>query len=152
VRYGKIRVTDDLHEQLQRAQDEIVGHLDTIRRQSVRIGKLERKTNTKWREHDLWDRCARLHRLWRTKTNHPRSRFTVPVFRLALPYLEEYEDEVLVRAICGLAHKPYKGNNWWQTLFNEQKPNNIEKYANLAPPAWKETLEEHAAEFARTRI
>jgi hypothetical protein len=146
------RVDDELHEALQKAQDEIVGLLAVTRQQAVKIGKLQRETGARAREHDQWDRCARLHRLWRTKTDHPRSRFTVPAFRLALPFLQEYEDEVLVRAICGLAHKAYKGNNWWQTLFNKEKPNNIERYANLAPPEWKETLEEHAAELARTRL
>jgi hypothetical protein len=138
-------------------RDENAGLQETIRRQAGALGKARRlDPDKKLREHAEWDRAQRLFKIWRHATGHTRSRFTILRFKQALPFLQEYEDEILVRAILGLAYNPAKSKpdedgvrekyDWWQTLFNEEKSDNIERYANKAPRNWGDTLEEHAAE------
>ena len=141
-------------ELLQKAQDEIAGHIWTQRSQSSKIGKYRREEQSV-SDHAQWKRCARLFRVWQRATGHTRSRFTAARFREALPYLTEYEDEVIERAIMGLAFDPFTSrrkngtvqrHDGWHLLWKEST--SVEEYANKAPLDWKETLEEHAAEVA----
>jgi hypothetical protein len=151
------RVDDELHERLQRAQDEIAGHLHTIRSQSSRIGKLKRTTDAS-RDHADWDRCLGLFRTWQRATGHTRSRFTSDRFKAALPFLSAYEDEMIIRAISGLAFDPYisrrkngteQRHDGWDLLF--KSADKLEEFSNRAPLEWKETLEEHMKEVATRR-
>lgn len=150
-----------VQEQLQAASDEIVGLSETTRRQAGVIGKLRREDpDKKLRDHADWQRGLALFNVWKRLTGHTKSKWTLARFKAAMPFLAEYEDEVLVRALTGLAADPFITRNangveerhdWWQTLFNPDRPDNIERYANKAPVKWRDTLEEHAEEVAKHR-
>jgi hypothetical protein len=144
-------------DELQRAQDEIVGLLATTRAQASRIGRLKR-TEDASRDHADWNRCLGLFRTWQRATGHTRSRFTSDRFKAALPFLSAYEDEMIIRAISGLAFDPYvsrrkngteQRHDGWDLLF--KSADKLEEFANRAPLEWKETLEEHMAEAATRR-
>ena len=108
-------------------EDTIAGLQETIRRQAGALGKVRREDPAKRaRDHDQWDRCALLFKVWQRATGHTRSRFTVDRFLAALPFLESFEDEVIGRAIEGIAHDPFKTirkngtehrHDGWQLLF-----------------------------------
>src|SRR6185503_19216124 len=92
-----------------RLQDELVGALETIRRQSAALGQARRQADPekRAREHDLWDTGKRLFDLWRRKTGHTRSRFDAGRFNLVKPFLEGDGLELCVKAVEGIAHDPF---------------------------------------------
>ena len=153
----KALTVDDLeHLQaaLQHASDEVAGHLETIRRQSAALGKARREDpDKKLREHADWDRGHRLFRVWQRATGHTRSKWTTDRFKAILPYLRVYEDELIGRAIEGIAYDPYetprrngtrqKHDGWDLLLKSADK---LEEFANRAPLNWKDNLMEHAEE------
>jgi len=151
---GDLDAHAECNAKLQQASEEIAGLVATVRSQASTIGRLKADPEKKLREHADWERAHRLFRVWARATGHTKSKFGVPRFKKIKPYLSEYEDEILVRAISGLAAHPFiddsgEVHNWWQTLFNPEKPDNIERYANKAPKDWRATtLEEYAAEEA----
>ena len=149
---------DDLAAQLERAQDEIVGHLATIRRQSAKIGSLTRRTETRWREHAQWQRAHRLFRIWQRATGHTKAQWSVPRFKECLPYLAVYEDETIVRAISGISYDAFETtrkngtrqkHDSWELLF--RSADKLEEWANRAPLSWKDDLLSHAEEVEARR-
>ena len=136
----------------QRASEEIIGLMATVRSQASTIGNARRREQD-FRKHDQYDRCVRLFRVWQRATGHTRSHFTADRFKRALPFLLEYEDTMIGRASEGLAFDPYttrrangttQRHDSWELLF--KSADRLEEFANRAPLAWKETLAEHAAE------
>lgn len=142
-------------------KDENHGLQETIRRQAGALGKARREDpDKKLREHESWDRAHRLFKVWQRATGHTRSKWTIQRFKQCLPFLEAYEDEIIVRAISGLAFdpmtRPMKNGlgeerfDGWETLFKSD--GSIERHANRAPVDWKATtLEEYAEEEARAK-
>jgi len=146
----------ELQAHLQAASDEIAGHVETIRRQSGVIGKLRREDpEKKLREHADWHRGHTLFKTWQRATGRTRTRWTTERFRACMPYLAEYEDELIVRAITGIAYDPFttrqkngleEKHDGWHTLF--KSTDSFERFANKAPLNWHDTLEAHAEEVA----
>ena len=143
---------------LQAMRDELQGHRELTNTAALKVGAARREDKDRWRNHAQWKRCARLFKIWQRATGHFRSQFTIPRFREALPYLEEYEDSVIERAIEGLAYDPYtsprrNGTNQrhdgWHLLWKSSGA--LEEYANRAPLNWKENLIEHAEEVEGRR-
>lgn len=139
--------------EFQRLQDELVGALSTLRSQNARIGKLTREEKDV-KQHDQWNRCERLFRVWRRATGHTRSRLTPARFRAALPFLEIHEDEMICRGIEGIAYDPWIRPNknglrervdGWGDLFKDDET--FERFVNKAPIKWRDSLIEHAAEI-----
>ena len=154
---GSLEPHAECDARLQAASDEIAGHLETIRRQSAALG-MARRRESNFREHAQYERCARLFQLWQRATGHLRSRFTGDRFKKALPFLSEYEDEMIGRAIEGLAFDPYvtrrkngteKRHDGWDLLV--KSADSFEENCNKAPLNWQDNLLEHAAEVETRR-
>lgn len=150
-------VCDDCLPVLTALKDERDGFAETCRRQAAALGKARREDPDKrLRDHEEWGRALRLFRIWQRQTGHVRSKWTVQRFKQCLPFLADYEDEVIVRAITGIAYDPFTTRNrngleerhdGWDTLF--ATTDRFERYANKAPRNWGETLEEYADELAK---
>ncbi len=137
-------------------KDRIAGLEYTTRAQAGRIGKLTREDpEKKLREHEFWNRGHALFKVWQRATGHTRSRWTTSRFRACLPYLAEYEDAMICRAIEGIAYDPFETprangtkqrHDGWDLLF--KSTDRFEEWCNRAPLNWKDNLEEHASEVA----
>lgn len=134
-------------------QDRNAGLEYTVRAQAARIGKLTREEENV-REHDQWERAARLFKVWQRATGHTRSRWTIKRFRECLHFLETYEDELILRAIEGIASDPNTDRRKnghlekyddWGTLFKNDGA--FERYCNRAPEEWRDNLLDHAKEI-----
>lgn len=147
-------VCDNCQPILTALHDRNVGLQRTLNSQAGLLGKATREDPSKRaRDHAQWDRCARLFKLWQRATGHTRSRFTTDRFLTALPLLEEYEDNVIERAIEGIAFDPFvtrrrngteQRHDDWNLLF--KSAGKLEEFANRSPLDWKDTLEGHMAE------
>lgn len=134
--------TERLHELLQKAQDEIAGHLETIRRQSAALGQARRQADPekRAREHERWSVVSDLFDYWRRTCKHPNSRFSAKRFHQALPYVEAHGVEMCKRAIDGAAYDPWitarkngtrKRHDDWSRIFKDDDI--FEDHANRAP-------------------
>lgn len=144
--------------EFQRLSDELVGAMETIRRQAAALGKARREQGDGLKEHAHWERAQRLFQVWKRETGHVRSKWTTERFKRAIPFLAEYDDEIWVRAICGLAFDHYttdrangtkQKHDGWDVLL--KSTDKFEEYANRSPLTWRETLEEHAEELAKAK-
>lgn len=145
-------ICDNCHPLFTAMHDELVGLRETTRRQAGVIGKLRREDDDP-REHPDWDRGARLFKAWQRATGHGRSRWTMERFKRARPLLAEYEDEIILRAIEGIAYDPFvskrangttQRHDGWDLLFKSS--DKLEEYANKAPLNWRDNLLDHAIE------
>lgn len=143
-------VCDNCLPLVQEQQDTIKGLQETIRRQAGALGKA-RRVEDDVRDHAFWERGQRLFKVWQRATGHTRARWTAQRFRQCLPFLSEYEDELIVRAITGIAYDPYvtrqkngleEKHDGWDLLFKSS--DKFERFCNKAPLAWRDTLTEHA--------
>lgn len=135
-------------------QDELVGALETIRRQSAALGKARREADPerRAREHERWQTVNDLFDYWRRTCKHPGSRFSAKRFHQALPYVEAHGIEMCKRAIDGAAFDPYttprkngtsKRFDDWSLVFRDD--DKFEDFANRAPFK-TETLADDARE------
>ena len=145
-------ICSDCQPLLTRLADENAGLQETIRRQAAALGKARREDpDKKLREHAEWDRARRLFRVWQRATGHVRSKWTTQRFKQCLPYLSEYEDETILRAIEGIAYDPFsttrangtkQRHDRWDLLFKTS--DSLEEFANRAPVEWRNNLLDHA--------
>jgi hypothetical protein len=140
----------------QQLQDELVGALETIRRQSAALGAARRAADPekRAREHERWEVVSGLFDYWRRTCKHPSSRFSAKRFHQALPYVEAHGVEMCKRAIDGAAFDPYttprkngtsKRFDDWSLVFRDD--DKFEDFANRAPFKG-ETLADDAREAA----
>ncbi len=138
-------------------QDEVAGLQQTIRSQGGLLGKYARENDDDLRRHAEWERGRRLFKVWQRATGKTRSRWSINRFKAAKPFLETYEDELILRAIEGIAYDPMVASeprkngtgrdvfNDWETLFKSDAA--FERYCNKAPRTWKDDLIEHTKEI-----
>lgn len=143
-------ICDDCRPLFERLHDRNVGLEVTLRSQAGIIGRNKREDDD-LSSHVFWDRAQRLFKVWQRATGHTKSRWSKARFRECVETLETYEDEVILRAIEGLAFDPWitrrkngteQRHDGWHLLWKEST--SIEEYANKAPMEWRGNLIEHA--------
>lgn len=122
-------------------ENEIAGLRRGLRSQEAIIRKLRSDPEADARNSEYWPLIGQLFDLWRRETGHTRSEFTLDRFEVALPYVKKYGEEVIMRAIKGLAYDPYtttrrngtvkRHDGWTTPLF--KSADHVEEFANCCP-------------------
>lgn len=127
--------------------DEIAGHVRTIRSQSAAIGRLERQVDEDPQLHPQRKEITALIDRWREATGHPRAKHSKDRFDVIKARLRDgYTLDQLELAIDGIAAFPYVING---QRVSQGKPSqrhdalslalkggeNLERFANLGARA-----------------
>jgi hypothetical protein len=119
---------------------QLAGAERDVRSWRSRYAALERDKERDAQNHEVWKPIAELHRYWRTKCNHPRSKFGADEFWMALPIWQEYGEDMCRRGIDGAAYDPYtttrrngskKRHDGWELIFKNRPK--FEEFVNRAP-------------------
>lgn len=142
--------TGELHspdERIAELEDQLAGAHKDIRAWRTRYANLERDKARDARASELWPTAIRLFDVWKQRTGHTRSQWTLDRFFLVEPMLATYGPEMCERAIAGIAHDPYTKRrrngtiqrfDSWKTCFSAA--DTFEEMANRAPRDWTPTL------------
>jgi hypothetical protein len=122
-------------------RDQLAGAERDVRAWRTRYAKATRDREGQAHNHPLFNEAELLFKHWKAICNHPRSKFTLDRFEMALPYLERYDVAMCRKAIRGIAYEPYvtqrkngsmKRHDGWHLLF-DRGADAFEEWVNKAP-------------------
>lgn len=135
--------------------DQLSGAHTEIRAWRSRYARLERDAEKDARESEFWPQAVALFGLWKEKTGHARSKWTLDRYLVCEPMLRVYGLAMCERAITGLAFDPFTRvmKNGATKRYDEfgrpfKNADEFESWANRAPRDWVPTLRVQAAAVA----